>query len=98
VKPSLLVAAVVLAGCEPSAAPPVSLAGMALDARGVAGDAGPAPGRCPQDAPWNGRVCLGQGYVACPGDERLDDAGSCQRVPGDRRETREVADAGRDAR
>ena len=37
----------------------------------------PGPGHCPDDAPWNGRVCLGNGYVACPGAARLDDAGAC---------------------
>ena len=64
---------------------------MPLDARRPPAtvDAGPPPpGRCPQDAPWNGRVCLGQGYLACPGDARLDDAGVCQALP------REAHDAG----
>jgi hypothetical protein len=72
------------AACEPSRAPP---SGVALDVSASTVQAGPvdagsAPsGRCPPDAPWNGRVCLGGGYVACPGDGRLDDAGACQRAP-----------------
>ncbi len=27
---------------------------------------------CPSDAPWNGSVCSGAGYVACPGGMRLE--------------------------
>ena len=81
----VLVVAAAAAGCAPSPPRPVSLRALALDPVGPPADAGlaPAPGRCPQDAPWNGRVCLGQGYVACPGDARLDDAGACQRPPRD---------------
>ena len=75
----VLCVAVGAAACARSPAPPVALGAMSMDPRGPSGDAGaPPPGRCPQDAPWNGRVCLGQGYVACPGDARLDDAGACQ--------------------
>jgi hypothetical protein len=63
-----------------------SLAIISPDEVGGAADgAAPAPpagGRCPQDAPWNGRVCLGHGYVACPGGASLDDAGACLAGPG----------------
>ena len=57
-----------------------SLAVISPDEVVVSADAAPPPaaGRCPQDAPWNGRVCLGHGYVACPGGATLDDAGTCQ--------------------
>jgi hypothetical protein len=45
------------------------------------------PGRCPEDAIWNGRFCLGHGYVACPGAARFDDAGACTTEPlGDARD------------
>jgi hypothetical protein len=78
------VALVLAAACEPAPPPPVSLAAMSFDRGPTAADAGPAPpGRCPQDAPWNGRVCLGMGYVACPGEGRLDDAGACASAPHD---------------
>ena len=80
--PVLLCAAVGLAACRPSPAPPVPLAGAFQALRGPAGDVGPpSPGRCPRDAAWNGHLCLGQGYVACPGDARFDDAGACQAPP-----------------
>lgn len=37
------------------------------------GAAALAPERtCPSDAPWNGSVCAGAGYVACPGGMRLE--------------------------
>jgi hypothetical protein len=51
--------------------------GKVQDADGSAPALRRAPGRCPEDAPWNGRVCLGHGYVACPGISRFDDAGAC---------------------
>jgi hypothetical protein len=77
---SLLLAA----ACEPAPPAPVSLAAMSLDRVSPPADAGPPPpGRCPQDAPWNGRVCLGMGYVACPGAARMDDAGACASPPRD---------------
>jgi hypothetical protein len=65
------------AACEP-AAPQVALPGLALDRPAAPPvEAGVAPGRCPQDAPWNGKVCMGMGYVACPGERRLDEGGVC---------------------
>ena len=41
-------------------------------------------GACPEDAPWTGAVCLGQGYVACPGGYSMDDRSRCVHdvVPG----------------
>jgi hypothetical protein len=72
------------AACEPAPPPPVSLGAMSVDRPQPPADAAaPPPGRCPQDAPWNGRVCLGMGYVACPGEGRLDDAGACASPPRD---------------
>jgi hypothetical protein len=82
-----------LLGCAPSGAPPsaAAFAVTPVDLRAPGGqrDATTPPGPCPPDAPWNGRLCLGGGYVACPGDARFDDAGVCQRSP------EEARDAGR---
>jgi hypothetical protein len=77
-----LLAVVAALGCEPAPPPPPALPAMSLD-RPVVADSGLPPGRCPQDAPWNGKVCFGQGYAACPGDHRLDDAGACERLARD---------------
>jgi hypothetical protein len=72
------------AGCEAAAPPQVALPGMALDRPSTPPiEAGAAPGRCPHDAPWNGKVCMGMGYVACPGDRRLDENGTCEAAPRD---------------
>jgi hypothetical protein len=66
--------------------------GLPLGAEARPDASPPAPpawgGRCPEDAPWNGKVCLGHGYVACPGESRMDDAGACGFA---------AADAGADA-
>ena len=82
---SLLAAVLGAAACEPAPPPPVSLAAMSAERGPAPADGGaPAPpGRCPQDAPWNGKVCLGMGYVACPGADRMDDAGACASPPRD---------------
>jgi hypothetical protein len=78
-----------LAACGPSGGTPSAavLAIRPVDVRAPSGESAPlAPERCPSDAPWNGRVCLGGGYVACPGDARFDDGGACQRSPLDSRD------------
>jgi hypothetical protein len=77
-----------LAACPRNGAVEGSLAVISPDEVAVPADAAPPPaaGRCPQDAPWNGRVCLGHGYVACPGGASLDDGGACRAL--------EVVDAG----
>jgi hypothetical protein len=81
-RPALLIAAA-MTGCDPAPLPTVPLPSMALDHPAAPSDAGAPPGRCPPDAPWNGRVCLGMGYVACPGEKRMDDAGVCASGPNE---------------
>lgn len=70
-----ILAAVLVGACSSPAskAPPPGPA-FAYEEPGGTGDAG-APRRsstCPDDAPWNGKTCAGAGYVACPGDLRLE--------------------------
>jgi hypothetical protein len=69
-----------LAACPRNGSVEGSLAVISPDEVMAPADAAPPPaaGRCPQDAPWNGRLCLGHGYVACPGGASLDDAGVCR--------------------
>ena len=49
-------------------------------ARRVA-DERPLPATCPQDAPWTGQICMGQGYVTCPGGSGLVDNACVGAVP-----------------
>lgn len=37
---------------------------------------------CPEDAPWTGVVCLGRGYVACPGGMYMDEKSRCVNEAG----------------
>jgi hypothetical protein len=78
--PLALLAAV--AACGGGQRPPAGVSAGAMDggSRDGARDAPPPPlfgGACPDDAPWTGAVCLGQGYVACPGGYSMDDRSRC---------------------
>lgn len=81
-------AAVVVVACgapRPSATSPtakVSADGGVAALRAALLDGGaeagaPVFGACPEDAPWTGTVCLGAGYVACPGGWSMDDRSRC---------------------
>lgn len=65
-------------GCSSPQPAPVAQSKGAFPIEDLAVDAGARPksNACPDDAPWNGKVCSGAGYTACPGDMRLEgDAG-----------------------
>jgi hypothetical protein len=70
-------------GCGGSQHPAGTAAASDGGARDGARDGAPVVplfgGACPEDAPWTGTVCLGQGYVSCPGGYSMDDRSRCVR-------------------